>query len=204
MRGTNKPGRQENLRPTEIDRDRLERLKIRCPPRGRAGSSPAPGIKERAAHTTFFGSSVLSPWRENRESGSERFGRLTDVEATPNLGAPRGLRGVRRPDRGERHHPFRDSCGWPGSLARRAVRAGGTRPRWERSVVRPAASVASEQDRSRSSRRDGQSPGPSSGQRRARRRGATVQSLVHPERRRAPASRRRPCASFPAPATSSA
>ena len=51
---TNGPGKQENLRPTEIGRDQQGRLKIRCPLRGRAGSSPAPGIREgRFARLAF-------------------------------------------------------------------------------------------------------------------------------------------------------
>jgi hypothetical protein len=46
--------------PAALGRTRPVALKLLRPP-GRAGSNPAPGIKERAAHTTFPSSRTLSP-----------------------------------------------------------------------------------------------------------------------------------------------
>ena len=60
MRRTNKPRKQEHLRPTEIGRDRQERLKIRCPPGGVRVRVPPPALGKWPLTRPFLIESVVT------------------------------------------------------------------------------------------------------------------------------------------------
>ena len=73
MRGTNKPGKQEKLRPTEIGRDRPGRLKIRCPPGGVRVRVPPPALRKGPLTPPFSHRECCHKRRESREKWHRKW-----------------------------------------------------------------------------------------------------------------------------------